>query len=394
MLTRSITSCLTSLLLLTAGVSLAQTDIDITKETDWEPGLDKPTLVSLSGFSGEVDSVIRFDLYVRGFKFVPPQEAEFLITGSNSGHVKGKVSTRFAEQPLLPARGYSGVSLRRQAHAFTDDVVKAIRGEPGIAQTRIASKVDNGRNTDICVSDFDGHNAKSVTSADSTLAKSPAWAPNGKSLYYSSYKRGRPEIFRHNITTGERQVVAAYGGSNLMPAPSPDGSKVAMVLSKSGKVDLYVANADGSNLKRLTNDKDEESSPCWSPDGRWICFATKIGVRRVLAKVSPNGGTVQRISVAGVSNPSEPDWSPDGKWIAFTAQMGSFQLCVVPAEGGDAFILVGGDDPSWAPNSRTLVFTRRAGSRDTLSLLDVPTKQFKDVPRISGSNNSQPAWAR
>lgn len=393
MLTRSITLSLTCLTLVTAGLATAETNIKITKET-WVPGEGKPTLVSLSGFSGEVANVIQFDLYVQGFKFVAPQEAEYLISGSNNGSVKGKVTARFSDEPLLPPRGYSGASLRRQAHAFTDDVVNAIRGEQGIAQARIACKVDNGRNTDICVSDFDGHGANSVTSSDKTLAKSPAWAPDGKSLLYSSWKRGRPEIFRHNTSTGERQVVAAYGGSNLMPSPSPDGSKVAMVLSKSGTVDLYVANADGGNLKRLTNTKEDESAPCWSPDGRWICFATKIGVRRVLAKVSPSGGAVQRIRVAGVSNPSEPDWSPDGKWIAFTAQMGSFQLCVVPAQGGDAVILVSGDDPSWAPNSRTLVFTRRAGSRDTLSLLDVPTKQFKDVPRISGSNNSQPAWAR
>jgi Tol biopolymer transport system component len=58
--------------------------------------------------------------------------------------------------------------------------------------------------------------------------------------------------------------------------------------------------------------------------------------------------------------------------------------------------LVAGEDPSWSPNSRTLVFTRReGGGRRVLSLLDVPTKQYKDVSRITGSgNDSQPSWAK
>jgi TolB protein len=284
--------------------------------------------------------------------------------------------------------------LRRQAHAFTDDVVKAIRGDRGIAQTRISCKVDKGRDTEIYVSDFDGSGATSVTSADKTLAKSPAWVPGQPVLLYTSYINDHPKILRHDITSGKRVVLAGYGGANFMPAPSPNGSKVAMVLSKGGWVDLYVANADGSGLKQLTKTKEEESSPCWSPDGQWICFATKMGAARVLAKVSPTGGSVERIRVAGVANPTEPDWSPDGQWIAFTAQHRDFDICVVPAGGGPATPLVAGEDPSWAPNSRTLVYSRRSGGRQILSLLDVPTKQFKDVPRISGSNNSQPAWAR
>ena len=166
-----------------------------------------------------------------------------------------------------------------------------------------------------------------------------------------------------------------------------------MVLSMGGAVDLYVANADGKGLRQLTRTKEDDSAPCWSPDGQWICFATKINERRALCKVPVSGGPAQRIATSGVSNPSEPDWSPDGKWIVFTAQMGGFSVCVVPATGGSATVLVDGEDPSWSPNSRTVVYARRGGGRYTLSLLDVPTKQTKDISRLSGSN-SQPSWAR
>jgi TolB protein len=367
----------------------AQTDVvDVEKFT--QPGREKPIPVSISGFTGEAAEVIQFDLYVQGFSFTTPDAAQYLISGSNNGNLTGRVTDQVNKSTLV-SKSYSGAALRRQTHAFTDDFVRAL-SRKGIAQTKIAFKADAGANGEIYIADFDGANKQAITH-DNAIVAAPAWVPGKLALYYTSYKLGNPDIFLHNLSTGERTGVARYAGSNISPAPSPDGSKVAMILSKSGAVDLWVANADGSGLKQLTKTREDDSSPCWSPDGQWICFATKINERRSLCKIPASGGTVQRISTAGISNPSEPDWSPDGKWIVFTAQMGGFDVCVVPASGGSATVLVNGEDPSWGPNSRTVVYARRQGGRRTLSLLDVPTKQTKDVSRISGSN-SQPSWAK
>jgi TolB protein len=228
---------------------------------------------------------------------------------------------------------------------------------------------------------------------DRAIVSKPSWIPGRLALYYNSYKLENPDIFFSDLSTGQRRVVARYGGSNFSPAASPDGSKLAMILSKDGSPDIYVSNADGSDLKRLTTGV-EDSSPCWSPDGQWICFATKIAGRRLLAKVPADGGAIQVIHTAGAPNPTEPDWSPDGKWIAFTSQTSEFDICVVPADGSAVpVVLVRGQDPSWSPNSRTLIFNHSAGYLQMLSVLDVFTKQVKDVGRIAGSD-SEPAWRK
>jgi TolB protein len=356
------------------------------------PGQAKPILVSLEGFSGEAADVLRFDLYVQGFSFAVPEAAQYRISGSNAGSVQGYVTDAISHQVMF-SRSYTGASLRRQAHAFADDIVLGITGKKGIGLTKIAFKAaaESG-NGEIYVSDFDGHNAQVVTH-DKTIVAAPAWVPGRLGVYYTSYQPGNPDIFYHNLSTGQRRIIAGFSGLNTSAAVSPDGSKVAMILSRSGNPNVWVCNANGTDFKQLTTTPADESSPCWSPDGQWICFATKIHSRRMLAKVPAGGGPVQRISTAGVSNPTDPDWSPDGKWIAFTSQMGDFNICIVPAEGGTPTVLASGEHPSWSPNSRTLVLNHAVGYRQVLSVLDVMTKQVKDIGRISG-NDSQPAWQK
>ena len=356
------------------------------------PGGEKPILLSLGGLSGEAAQVLQFDLYVQGFAFTNAEAAQYLITGSNNGDLQARVTDRFNKNTLL-AKAYSGASLRRQAHKFCDDFLAAL-GRKGIGQTKIAFKADNGKDSEIYIADFDGHDAQAVTK-DGALVASPCWVPGRLALYYTSYKLNHADIFYHDLATGARRTFARYGGSNMSPAASPpDGGRVAMILSKDGWTDLYVCSTDGSDLRRLTKSPQDESSPCWSPDGQWICFAAKEHEHRALCKVPATGGPLQTIPTGGLPSPTEPDWSPDGKLIAFTVQYRDFQITVVPAGGGMATTLVEGEDPNWSPNSRTLIFTRRQGGRNVLSLLDVPTKQVKDVSRISGSSNSQPSWAK
>jgi TolB protein len=349
--------------------------------------------IAISGFTGEADSVLKFDLSVLGLQTTTADKADYLISGSQNASLEGRLQPTGSNSVAGNgfARVYNGGNSRSQAHAFADDIVKAIRATLPIFHTKIAFCQKAGPNMELCVSDFDGHGAVQMTH-DGVLVATPAWSPGGRKLFYTSWKSGYTQIFEHDAATGQRSVFAAYGGGNFNPAISPDGKKVAMILSKSGSPNLYVCDSDGGNLKQLTSERDEASSPTWSPDSQEICYVVHSG-RASLRKISVNGGKPTEMRTGIVGNLTSPDWSPDGKWIIFTSGSGSFTLWVAPAAGGGAEQLVAGEDPCWAPNSRTVIFTRQVNHNPVLSLLDVPTKHVKDVGQLSGSC-SQPAWAR
>jgi TolB protein len=346
--------------------------------------------VSINGFTGEVESVLKFDLSVLGVEVQEP--AEYIISGKDDGRVEGSLTQAGMSQPIF-LRAYAGGSTRSQAHAFANDIVKELRQTPPIFQTKIAFRMARGGAPEVCVSDFDGNNPVVLTH-DNVLVETPSWLPGGRGLLYTSWmNRNTEQIFEHNLATGARKVFAGYPGANLSAEASPDGRKVAMILSKSGSPNLYVCDIDGGNLKQLTHTREDDSSPCWSPDSREICFVCRSG-RAGLQKISVDGGAAVPVHVSGVyGNLTSPDWSPDGSKIAFTSGSGNFSICVMPSGGGEAERLVAGEDPCWAPNSRTIIFTQRSNGKRVLCLLDVPTKHVKTVRQISGSC-SEPSWAR
>lgn len=351
-----------------------------------------PFPLALEGFSGEVAAVLKFDLEVAGCAIVPSAESRLTLSGRNNGNVEGRLADR--NGAALLAKTYANGTPRQQAHALADDVIKALGGR-GVSRTRIAFKCEltQGK-SELYVADYDGYNPQPAT-ADGSIIAAPAWIPNSSALLYTSYRLGNPDIFHHDLDSRNRRVVSRRAGLNTSAAISADGQRVAMILSKDGSPNLYVSRMDGTGLLRLTDNRQGDSSPCWSPDGQTLCYSSRSGGPSTLYLVSASGGQPRRLRLAGVSNATEPDWSPDGKTVVFTTQSGGrFEVCVVPAGGGDVTRLVPGEDPVWGPNSRTVLCARRVGNgKRTLSLLDVPTRQTKDLPRLPGSC-SQPTWAR
>src|SRR5436190_13137963 len=112
--------------------------------------------ISLEGYTGEVLSVLRFDLEIQGFEITSPDKAQYLLSGNNNSSVVGRLTDRINKSSLL-AKEYTGGTPRSEAHSLSDEVVEKVAlGRKGIARTKIAFKAENGPNSEIYVSDYDG----------------------------------------------------------------------------------------------------------------------------------------------------------------------------------------------------------------------------------------------
>ena len=362
--------------------------------------------VAIKGYQGEVAKVLAFDLEVMGCKMVPEGDASYVLDGKNGpANLTGILRDNAGNFGFN--LNINGAAPRVLAHALSNATIKAITGQDGIAHTRILFTMKTGKSEwEVFQSDYDGHNPVALTH-DKSIVENPLWMPDHSGLFYTSWMTigglQNTTVVKHDLKTGKRKVFSRFKGLNTGGAMAPHGP-VALVLSKGGATDLYLAPKDweflkdipGKNLFRAMRTREEVSSPSWSPDGRWVTFATIVKGRYVLAKVAVSGGPMIEIPTKGAFRPTQPCWSPDGKWITFTQQRGkNFNIGVVEASGGNAVIFSDfqGEDPAWAANSRNIIFTRRAGgvNKKRMAILDVPTEQVKMLPAFAGGVG-QPAW--
>ena len=91
---------------------------------------------------------------------------------------------------------------------------------------------------------------------------------------FTSDMDGNPDIYVVNADGTDLTRIVNNPANDVLPAWSPDGDEIAFVSDRDGNNDIYVMNADGSNVKRLTNDPNEDYFPGWSPDSEWIVFSS------------------------------------------------------------------------------------------------------------------------
>jgi TolB protein len=260
---------------------------------------------------------------------------------------------------------------RRLAHKIADEVVLQFTGELGIADTKIAYVVGPRGAKEIVVADYDGASAVPVT-RNGSINLTPVWSPDARSLAYTSYKQGYPDLYRaFPFERRPEQTLAAFVGINTAPAFSPDGKSIAMTLSKDGNPEVYVLSLATGSMRRLTRHAGIDTEPTWAPTGRQIAFISDRTGSPNLYVMDAEGTNVRQLTSGGFH--TQPRWSPKGDSIAYTARQGGHNIWLVNVDGSNPRRLTNGGDNqggTWAPNGRHLAFqSNRSGRWQIFAML-------------------------
>jgi Tol biopolymer transport system component len=199
----------------------------------------------------------------------------------------------------------------------------------------------------------------------------PAGAgPAGIIAFASLAPRGF-DLYRTDVKTGKTARLTRDAGLDYNPAFSPDGKSVAFVSDRDGNAEVYVMNADGKGPRRLTEEFALDDHPAWSPDGKRIAF---VSTRRPSEKpgrawnglyvMNADGSGVKRLS--GAAADYSPAWSPDGGWLAFASgsgKVGGTDVWVVRPDGtGRRRVVKDGGWPAFSADGKAVFFhSKRQG---------------------------------
>ena len=271
---------------------------------------------------------------------------------------------------------------RRAAHKCADAIYAKLSGESPFFDSRIAYIAESGpkdrRIKRLAIMDSDGANHRFITNGQ-TLALTPRFSPDYKSIVYLSYLGNRLRVFIYDVASGRQRLVTESSNPTFSPRFSPDGRYILYSMAIAGNTDVYRIAAGGGTPQRLTSGPGIDTGGSYSPDGRKIVFESDRSGAQQIYVMNADGSDQQRISFGGGRH-ATPEWSPRGDLIAFTKIAGNFRIGIMTPSGGSEKLLTDSwqdEAPSWSPNGRVLQFFRTAQG----STFDRPNKNTR-IPNV------------
>jgi TolB protein len=315
--------------------------------------------------------------------------------------------TRNTVSPQVLAKQYNEVasqdSARTIAHRFADEIILRLGGGiNGIAETKIYFVSSRTGSKEIWAMDYDGQNQHQITHLG-TISNSPRVSPDNSRIAFASMGRDGWAIRMYSLDL-DRLVAfpgGTAGGSNFTPAWSADGSKIAFSSSRSGDPEIWIADQNGGNLRRITNLPGPDVAPTWNPrTGAQLAWVSgRTGLPQIYI-MDQDGSNIQRITDGGYA--VSPSWSPNGQLLAFSwnrkygpGDPGGVDIHVIDIASKNYLQLThesgSNDYPFWAPDGRHIVFERSIGGRtDIWSMLADGTGQHQ---LTTSGNNFMPDWS-
>ncbi|MBO7520798.1 MAG: PD40 domain-containing protein, partial [Opitutales bacterium] len=300
------------------------------------------------------------------------------ISKAQNGGVELKIN---GAKPF--AQTVYGSSAANSAAKACDLIVRKILGEPSYFTGTLAFVSDRTGHTEIYTSDMLFQNIRAITK-DKSDSMLPHWSPDGSKIIYTGYFRTKlMDLYEIDLRSKTRKTFASFKGTNTGGAFSPDGSKVAMVLTASGNAEIWTCSAGATaknNLKQLTKTSAAEASASWSPNGKELIFSSdQMGGPQIYTMPS-DGGQMKRIPTNISGYCSEPDWNKRRpNLIAFTtAQNGAFQIAVYDFDTKQSKVITTGGSssmPKWTNDGRHIIFTKTNGKSRSLYIVDSITQK-------------------
>jgi TolB protein len=367
--------------------------IDITadfKTTPIRVSADRPELNNLALVAFSAHGAYRlvasgYDYDVR-FALLAPAQVRVAIARANG--------------EIVASETVGGTSTRNALLRAADLAVMRTTGLRGFFASRLAFISERTGKREVYTSDLFFGEAQQLTH-DRSLAVSPRWSPDGRRILYTSYfQSGRPDVFELVNDGGgwRRETFSSFQGTNSSAQFSPDGTRVAMVLSGEGNPDIYVSNAEGRAVSRRTRSDTAKASPCWSPDGSRLVFASEPGPQ--LYMISAAGGQAQRLFTNISTYCAEPDWSRGApNKIAFTIGAGRrFQIAVYDfstrSSAQVSHAPYDAVNPCWLADGRHLLYTTRSSGSSSIWILDTVSGKAKQLsPALLAPAYDANAWS-
>jgi TolB protein len=239
----------------------------------------------------------------------------------------------------------------------------------------------------------------------------PFWSPDGSRIVFQSNRIDEnSEIYVMNADGSGLVRLTSAPGDDLTPAWSPDGEWIVFQSHRDGNPEIYRMRPDGSEQVNLTNDRVEDSHPKWSPDSRRIIFDRPVdGDNDEIWEMDIDGGDLRRIT----DDPSRDTYSsisPDGARIVWRRRFrdpeaeggfGNSEVFVMNRDGSDPVNLTNHPAydgwPAWSPDSRRIAF---ASDREAAGVwhIYVMSADGSNVARVSpldaeGGYFTKPIWS-
>jgi cytoskeletal protein RodZ len=286
------------------------------------------------------------------------------------------------EAPSNPSAGESQAAAQPDSPATAEPVTARADARPAAADTPTAADSE-------------------PAVAERPLAESPSYSPAfssvGAAMFYHTSADGQSALMRAD--TDSRGAILRVTSvvddeaSNFHPRPSPDGTQIAFDSDREGERAVYIAEADGSNVRRISGE-GFAAIPSWSPDGRTLAYVRAEADRpRVwnLWATELETGETRRLTSYRVGQPWGASWFPDGQRIAYSHET---RLIVLDLESGAERVYPSPIQgrlvrtPAVSPDGRRIMFQVH---RDGAWLLNVSDGSMRKV--LSDPTAEEYTWA-